>query len=366
MKKRFRTIAAVGLAVAMLSGNCVAAWVGLTDVSAAGTEIESVSLAIENGKIKEELCAKDIAIETYDDIKEYSKAVHKIGNENWKYAPASYNKEEEKPFISNCVVMRVNTDAALTVDAAHMVAVIQNTKTNSFYIQYDSEEAAEEAVKVLNAMDGVKYVSQDAYGMTGLDGPTQTPNKIPFDDVSENDWFYEAVEALYDENIILGPYPNTFAPYDYIVRAQFAVILYRMEKEPEFETEKAFSDVEADSWYGKSVLWAAENGVVTGYENGLYGTVDNITREQIAVMLYRYAKHKGYDVSGTADYSTFKDVDDIQVFAKDGLNWAVANGIIKGKDLDGDKAAESLEPQGSASRAETAVMIQRFTEKYLK
>ncbi len=364
MKKRFKTMTAIGLAVAMLAGNCATTWAGLTDVSAAETRVGNMSLVIEDGKIKEELCAEHIIIETYDNLLEYVSASKRIQAENSKYAPDSYDEEKEGAFISNCVIMKVNIDASLTADAEHIVAIIQNTRENSFYIQYDSEEAAKEAVKVLDATEGVKYAAQDARII--FDAPTPEPNKQPFKDVSEDDWFYEAVEALYAGKIMTGPNPNIFAPYEYIIRAQFAVILYRMEKEPEFETEKTFSDVDADSWCGKGILWAAENGVVTGYENGLYGTVDNITREQMAVMLYRYAKYKGYDVSGTADYSTFEDVDDIQVFAKDGLNWAVANGIIKGKDLDGDKVAERLEPQGSASRAEAAVMIQRFVEKYLK
>ena len=190
--------------------------------------------------------------------------------------------------------------------------------------------------------------------------------KLPFTDVKETDWFYEAVCALYREDVIRGLDEFTFGPYESVVRAQFATILYRMDKEPKFATEKTFSDIDADMWYTDSVLWAAENGIVTGYENGLYGPVDDITREQMAVMLYRYAKYKGYDISGSADYGTFEDADAIQVFAKDGMKWAVANGIIKGKDLDGDKVAERLEPQGSASRAEAAVMIQRFVEKYLK
>ncbi len=189
-------------------------------------------------------------------------------------------------------------------------------------------------------------------------------NKLPFTDVSETDWFYSAVEKIYDGKIMLGPEDNKFSPYEKLARAQLAVIVHRMEEEPKTEAETIFEDVSGTEWYGKPVLWAAENGIVTGYENGYFGPADQITREQTAVILYRYAKYKGEDVSDSADVTSYKDAESIQPFAKEGMNWAVANGIVKGKDLDGDSQPETLDPQGSATRAECAVMIQRFMDKY--
>lgn len=361
MKKRFKTIIAIGLTFAVTLGSCVTTWAA--DAADAVTDIGNMSVVFENGEVKETLCAEHIVIEKYDDITEFSSATHRIDKENWKYAPDSYDRED-LPFVSNCVILKVNADASFAIGAEHVVAIIQYTRNNRFYIQYDSQEAAEEAVKVLEEKEEVKSAAQNKHLFFEVEGPTKEPDRLPFIDVMETDWFYTAVKALYDGKVMLGPAPNTFAPYEYIARAQFALILYRMEEEPKFTTEKNFSDITGDEWYGKAVLWAAENGIVTGYENGSYGPADYITREQMGVMLYRYAKYKGYDLSGTADYSTFKDTDDMQVFAKDGMNWAVGNDIIKGKDLDGDLTAETLQPQGSTSRAEGAVMIQRFIEKY--
>ncbi|MCI7179082.1 MAG: S-layer homology domain-containing protein [Schaedlerella sp.] len=361
MKKRFKTMLAVGLAFATILGNCVTAWADSAD---AVTNINNMVFVIENGEVEEQLCAEHIVIETYDNLLEYHGATKRVDDENWKYAPDSYD-QGRLPFVSNCVILKVNADASFTIDAEHIVTVIQNTDSNYFYIQFDSEEAAKEAVKVMKEENGVECAVQNCDGIVGLEDPTQEPNSSHYEDVLVTDWFYEAVEALYNGDIMMGPHPTSFGPYECIARAQFALILYRMEEEPKFETEKKFSDIVGDEWYGKAVLWAAENGIVTGYtDSGRFGPADHITREQMAVMLYRYAKYKGYDLSGTADYSTFKDVDNMQMFSKDGMNWAVANGIIKGKDLDGDLTAETLQPQGNTSRAECAVMIRRFMEKY--
>ncbi|MEI3219130.1 MAG: S-layer homology domain-containing protein [Lachnoclostridium sp.] len=368
VKKKFKTMIAIGLTFAMIFGSCVTTWAVSADAADVGTEVGNFSFVIENGEAKEELCAEHIVIEKYDDLLEYNSATKKIDAENWRYAPDSYD-QEERLFVSNCVIMRTNPEASFAIDAGCIVAVMQYTKNNSFYIQYDSEEAAAEAVKSLKEVDGVRYAEQNSWYFNGEE-PTQEPERFPFNDVSEGDWFYSAVKALYDGKIMTGPGTvvidptGKFGPYERLARAQFALILYRIEEKPKFETEKKFSDIAGDEWYGEAVLWAAENGIVTGYENGFYGPADNITREQLAAMLYRYAKYKNYDVSGTADYSTFKDADDMQAFSKDSMNWAVANGIIKGKDLDGDLVAETLQPQGSASRAECAVMLQRFLEKY--
>lgn len=181
-------------------------------------------------------------------------------------------------------------------------------------------------------------------------------------DVTENDWFYDAVMDLNSEGVVVTPGDGLFHPYENTARAQLAVILYRMEKEPEVTTTKSFPDVEKGMWYTDAILWAAENDILTGYENGYFGTADNITREQLAVMLYRYAKFKGYTGVDQADFSRFVDADALQPFSKEGMAWAVANGIIQGKDLDNDTKPETLQPQGSASRAETAVMLSRFED----
>ena len=155
---------------------------------------------------------------------------------------------------------------------------------------------------------------------------------------------------------------DTFGAGNSIVRAQFAVILHRIEGEPLVKQALEFMDVENNAWYTGSVRWANASGIVFGYtDTKLFGTNDPITREQMAVMMYRYAEYKEYDVSATADMSTFEDGEQVSAFAKKAMQWAVGTGIISGKDN-----GTRLDPQGNASRAECAAIIMRFDRKYNK
>lgn len=184
--------------------------------------------------------------------------------------------------------------------------------------------------------------------------------KLPYEDVTKDDWFYDYVYDVYVKKLMTGLDETIFGPFQSLVRAQFAVIVYRMEGSPEveFDAEK-FPDVAAGQFYSKAVIWAAENGIVTGYtSNGHFGPNDNITREQMATMMYRYAKYKEMDVTDAKDLSSFPDGEKVQVFAVDGMKWCTAKGIISGKGAE----PKILEPQGNTSRAECATIISRFTE----
>lgn len=182
--------------------------------------------------------------------------------------------------------------------------------------------------------------------------------ELPYTDVAEGDWFYNAVEYTYVEGLMTGMTPTTFGPYGQLSRAQFALMLHRMEGEVVVETDKAFGDITGDEWYGPAVLWAAENGIVTGYQDGNFGPADLITREQMAVMMFRYAKYLKQDVTADADYTSFTDADSVSGFATEAMKWAVGSQIITGKD-EGTK----LDPQGNTARAEAALIIQRFMGK---
>ena len=190
--------------------------------------------------------------------------------------------------------------------------------------------------------------------------------KMPYVDVAEDDWFYDGVYYNYFAKTMTGKDKTHFAPYENLARAQFAVILYRMEG-AEAEDAASFPDVPAGMWYSKEIKWASDAKVVTGYSStGTFGPADNILREQMAVMMYRYAKLKGYDVSKTANYSEFTDGGSVTGYAEEAMKWAVGTGIITGKDLDGDGTKESLDPLGNTSRAEASIIIQRFMEHYTK
>lgn len=178
---------------------------------------------------------------------------------------------------------------------------------------------------------------------------------MPYVDVSETDWFYDAVYYNYIQKTMTGMDATHFDPYGQLSRAQFALILYRIEGTPFFETEKTFGDISGDEWYGPAVLWAAENGIVTGYQNGNFGPADMITREQMALMMFRYAKYLDSENGVRADISGFLDAGSVSGFALEAMQWANGNGIITGKD-----SGTKLDPQGNTARAEAAAIIQRF------
>ena len=182
--------------------------------------------------------------------------------------------------------------------------------------------------------------------------------KLPFTDVKGADWFYNYVESTYWTGLMTGKTESTFAPNEKLARAQFALILYRMEGSPEVNTDKAaFADAGAD-WYKDAVIWASQNGIITGYsDTGLFGPADPITREQMATIMYRYTKYKQWPVDQTTELSAYPDASKVSSFAQNSVAWAVANGIISGNN-------GNLDPQGSAVRAQAATIITRFIDAY--
>lgn len=179
----------------------------------------------------------------------------------------------------------------------------------------------------------------------------------PFVDVISADWFYDPVEAVYNSRLMTGMTPVTFGPAENLSRAQFSTILYRMEGEPFANYAGQFPDVPFGQFYTASVAWANKANVIGGYSNGCFGPADSITREQMAVMMYRYAQYKNYNVSDSADLSNFPDVQKVSSFSGKAMEWAVGAGLIKGD-------MGNINPQGNASRAQCATIIQRFMDKY--
>ena len=181
-----------------------------------------------------------------------------------------------------------------------------------------------------------------------------------YEDVAEDDWFYDEVYFVTEKDLMTGIVPKEiFGPFEKLNRAQFATILYRMEGEPAVETDQGFQDVVKGEWYADGVNWAAEKGIVKGYEGGeSFGPADMITREQMAVMLYRYAQYKGYDITKSEDYDAFEDASEVSAYAVDAMKWAVGNGIIKGKD------STCLDPSGETIRGECAVMLARVVREF--
>ena len=176
----------------------------------------------------------------------------------------------------------------------------------------------------------------------------------PFIDVDENDWFYDAVTYVYSEGMMDGVSDTQFAPNSNLTRGMVVTMLYRLEDEPRVTGSSGFDDVASGAWYADAVTWAAENGIVNGVSDAEFAPNDNITREQLAAILYRYAEYNDYDVSGRDDLSEFTDRSSISSYALDAMRWAVDEGLITGI------TDTTIEPQGTATRAQAATMFMRF------
>ena len=187
----------------------------------------------------------------------------------------------------------------------------------------------------------------------------ETPDTVanPFTDASEKDWFYDDTMFVYKNGLMLGTSKTLFSPHGTVTRGMMATILWRMEGSLAPKGENSFTDVEAGRWYADAITWAAENGIFAGYSMDKFGPDDPITREQLTAIFYRYADYKGYKLTITGNLDKFEDADKITDYAKTVMQWAVGNGLIKGK------SENLLDPQGTATRAEISAMLHRFVEK---
>lgn len=185
---------------------------------------------------------------------------------------------------------------------------------------------------------------------------TTLPAWNPFEDVKIGNWFYNSVKYVYDQNLMVGIDATHFAPDLKPSRAMIITALWRVEGEPKVNFNQSFFDVAYSQWYTGAVAWASKNNLVNGFEDGTFRPDDPITREQIAAILYRYAVYKGRDVTAKADLSNYTDFQQISPYAMDALAWSNSAGLIMGTDWGG------LHPGGYATRAEVAMILQRFCE----
>ena len=185
--------------------------------------------------------------------------------------------------------------------------------------------------------------------------------ELPFIDVRGDDWFYDDVAYVYENGLMNGTSETTFSPYISTTRGMIVTILYRMEGKPAVFEACPFTDVKAGAYYERAIVWAAENGIVKGYGNGCFGPDDQITREQMAAILYRYAKNRGLDVSvgENTNILSYDDALDISEYAVPAMQWACGAQIIHGAD-------GRLTPGEKATRAQVAAILHRFCENVLK
>lgn len=188
-----------------------------------------------------------------------------------------------------------------------------------------------------------------------LAGGMSVSAQTNYPDVRPGDWHYSYVQYVTEQGIMTGYSNGYFGPADAVTRGQFATILYRMEGSPDIVYQWVAPDVPEDAFYTAPIIWANDSGVITGYSNGYFGPNDYVTREQIATILYRYSKAKGYDTSARDNLAGFPDSGNVSGFARDAVSWAVGTGLITG-----DRGY--INPQGNTNRAEAAAIIQRYQQ----
>ena len=290
------------------------------------------------------------------------------------------------PNAAGHAIIADTVDAAINPDGYTVTNQLSNITTDNTVSQRRPDDA-EDYTAVLTAVDGYKlpetltitvdgtaltegYTYDSLSGQLTIDAESITGDLVitadgeminPFIDVSSDDLFYDDVMFVYENGLMNGDSATTFSPYGSLTRAQIATIIYRAAGSPEVAGDVSFTDVPDTAeteWYHDAVLWAQQMGVMQGYGDGIFGPADILTREQLVVIVYNYAKLLGLDsiVSDVpaGDLSGFADAASVSSWAVEAVQWAVAAGILT------DNGSGILDPTGNAARVEIAVMIHNF------
>ena len=186
-----------------------------------------------------------------------------------------------------------------------------------------------------------------------------------FGDLTAAAWYHDGVHYCLENGLMRGASGGKFLPDGSTTRAQLVTILWRLEGSPETTGAVRFNDTAGGAWYTEAVRWAAGCGVVKGYDNGCFGPNDAVTREQMAAILYRYAQHKGYDVSAGEDTNilSFNDAFAVSEYAIPAMQWACGSGMVRGI---AQKGGMLLAPRDTTTRAQAATLIMRFQSAFAK
>ncbi len=272
-----------------------------------------------------------------------------------------YQKGEEMPEVDKTALqtlfeeaMKVDSDLYTEASMEEFIYAYNNA-SKVLHNENATQEAVDAAVKALtdaiNALEEKPVIPQ----------PDPKPTMDFYDVQDEKAWFYGSVEKAFTKGLMLatGKAPVDgkpwFEPDTNISRGMVATVLYRMAGQPKVEFKATFSDVTNGSlWYSTAITWAAQNGVVSGYKDGRFGPDDNITRQDLAIMLRNYAKAAGLDTNVTVDIAAFKDGKQVVDYAQSAVAWCVEAKLMSGSQK-GD--GTYLMPTANATRAECAKMF---------
>lgn len=241
----------------------------------------------------------------------------------------------------------------------HATAQVPYLYGNGSFISYDDTTsiAAKAGLALERGLGGIGFweLSQDADAEL-ISSACGVWNATPFRDVPAGAWYADAVVQVYEAGWMNGTTTSTFSPGGTVTRGMIAAILYRMEDSPSVSGSVPFRDVDKGDYYAKAITWAAGKGILEGYEDGTFWPDAPLTRQQLSAILFRYASWLGEAGSGRADLTAWPDAAAVEPYAREAMAWAVDVGLIQGR------ADGRLDPGGTATRAQTAVLLTRLWE----
>lgn len=250
--------------------------------------------------------------------------------------------------LDNKYVMKTGTSMA----APHISAAAAMLK-----LKYPSDTCAQIENKLKSCAKDLGAPGYDQYYGAGLPILSNLITSLPFYDVSSSTWYYNGVFEVYTKGYMTGRSRNYFMPSDNMKRQDVAVVFYRMSNNPFVEYRNIYNDVSSDSYFANAAVWAFDNNIMKGHQNGNMGVDDNITRQDFILTMYRYAKHKGLNVTASANIGGYTDQAQVSEYARTAMSWGVAKGII-------GRGTTTLNPLGNVGRAEIAAMLERFIQAY--
>lgn len=242
--------------------------------------------------------------------------------------------------------------ASQTVESGAEIELPQAVREGYDFLGWELNDETYAAGEKYTVTSSVTFTAQwQESDEDGDNGDEEWEN--PYADVAANQWFYAAVQYVSENNLMNGVAENAFGPDIHTTRGMLVTILHRMEGEPE-AGEHSFADVAEDKYYADAVAWAAENDIVNGYSDTVFAPEKAMSREEMAVVLYRYAQYKGWDVSAQGDLSRYADSESVSAWSTEAMTWAVGAKVMDG--MDG-----RLAPQDDALRSQTATVLMRVS-----
>lgn len=242
--------------------------------------------------------------------------------------------------------------ASQTVESGAEIELPQAVREGYDFLGWELNDETYAAGEKYTVTSSVTFTAQwQESDEDGDNGDEEWEN--PYADVAANQWFYAAVQYVSENNLMNGVAENAFGPDIHTTRGMLVTILHRMEGEPQ-AGEHSFADVAEDEYYADAVAWAAENDIVNGYSDTVFAPEKAMSREEMAVVLYRYAQYKGWDVSAQGDLSRYTDSESVSAWSAEAMTWAVGAKVMNG--MDG-----RLAPQGDALRSQTATVLMRVS-----